>query len=90
MKRSKMVEQLCEPITVEGLGNLHLLPAEADAILGLLEQLGMKPPTLPEDHCQAILQIYYGNYTFNQWEEDFDKDTKAVDALQRRLSKKSR
>lgn len=53
-------------------------------ILYFLEANGMKPPTLPEEYCQAIMSIYYGGYSFNQWEEEFYKDEKVVEALTRR------
>lgn len=47
-------------------------------------ELGMRPPRLPEMHCQAIMDVYYGGYTFNMWEEDFEKDPKIVEALEKR------
>lgn len=58
-------------------------------ILDFLEELGMAPPCLPEDHCQAIMQIYYDGYSFYKWEEDFQKDPKVVEALERILNRKS-
>jgi hypothetical protein len=63
---------------------------EALDILNLVEyHLDMKPPRLPEAHCQALMDVYYGGYNFYQWEEDFAKDEKAVEALKRRQSRKN-
>lgn len=45
MKRSEMINKLCEPITLDNI-DLHLSPEEADAILKRIEQLGMLPPNL--------------------------------------------
>ena len=45
MKRSEMIEKLCQPLKVNGDDlTLHLFPAEAEAVLGRLESLGMLPP----------------------------------------------
>jgi len=42
MKRSEMIKKLCEPIQL-GNVDLHLWPEEAEAILNILEKLGMRP-----------------------------------------------
>lgn len=53
-------------------------------VLDYIESLGMMPPRLPEEDCQALMSIYYGGYTTHQWEEDFVKDEKAQEAKKRR------
>lgn len=79
MKRSYMIElmRLCPDC-----------PAGSEEhILSMLEGHGMKPPTLPEDYCQAIMDVYYGGYSFNQWEEEIEKDEKVMEAYNRRLKR---
>jgi hypothetical protein len=57
----------------------------ADKLMTFLEEiLGMKPPSLPSDHCQVLTQIYMGP-DYNQWEEDFDRDAQAVERLKKRI-----
>lgn len=46
--------------------------------------LGMAPPRLPEDYCQAIMSVYYGGYSFNKWEDEVLKDTAVMEAYNRR------
>lgn len=60
----------------------------AENLLGHLEQAGIKPPRLSEDHCQAIMSVYMGGFSFNQWAEDFEKDEKVVEVLKKRLERK--
>lgn len=55
-----------------------------DMLLKAMEEKGIKPPALSSDKCQAIMDVYYAGYTFNQWDEDFEKDEKANVALKRR------
>lgn len=56
--------------------------AEAELMLKFFtDVLKMKPPTLPEDHCQALTSIYIDGHSYNQWEEDFMKDEKATREL---------
>jgi len=50
----------------------------------LEKELKMAPPSLPEEYCQAIMHVYQDCYTFNQWEEDIEKDTKVMAALEMR------
>jgi len=77
MKRSDFIEKIRA-----SMGGL-----DAEEVLSKIESLGMKPPCLPENHCQAIMDVYYAGYTFNKWEEDFEKDDKLVKALERRLKR---
>ena len=62
--------------------------SEADTLLAFLEKTGMRPPMLDEDKVQALMSVYYGGYTINQWDEDFEKDAAAVSALDRRKNRK--
>jgi hypothetical protein len=57
---------------------------EAEELLTLLEKAGMRPPRLDEDKVQALMSVYYARYTTYQWDEDFEKDADAVNALNRR------
>ncbi|HBI00873.1 MAG TPA: hypothetical protein DDY18_04535 [Flavobacterium sp.] len=89
MKRETMILKIATLIV---LGDIQFKDQKKESpettaanILNMVEKLGMKPPSLPSDHQQAIMQVYYDGYTMNQWEEDFDKDPKVVAALQRRL-----
>lgn len=55
-----------------------------EQILAIVENLGMKPPSVDELKRQAIVDVYYAGYTFNQWDEDFEKDEKVMEAYKRR------
>jgi hypothetical protein len=82
MKRTEMLE-LIESII--GLPRLEPSSSSIAAdILTSLEKVGMRPPRLSEEKAYALMSVYYGNYTTNQWDEDFEKDLLAVEALERR------
>jgi len=87
MKRSEILK-LIEQVIHADKDNSDV-QTKAENMLNSLEQAGMMPPCLPENHCQAIMQIYYGGYSFYKWEEDFQKDPKVVEALERILNRKS-
>lgn len=87
MKRSEMLK------LIEGLFEIaqkYPNQMNAENLLSWLDEKGMLPPRLPEDHCQALMSLYYGGFNFHQWEEDFEQDKEAVLALQRRLTRKNR
>lgn len=63
---------------------------EAEAILNVVEKLGMKPPRVSEEDVQAIISVYYGGYSYNQWDEELEKDTAVQAARERRRSRKIR
>jgi|SRR5690606_26436118 len=81
MKKSEMLYQL------ENFLNVPLYPQDrketAKRLLTFLEELGMKPPCLPEDDCRAITHIYIGG-NYYQWEEDLLNDTKVQEYKKRR------
>jgi hypothetical protein len=79
MKRSEMIKTL-----VETHGSYDLWEQQCEYMLRIIESVGMKPPRLDEETCQAIMSIYIGGCSFNQWDEDTAKDTKVTEALQRR------
>jgi len=56
----------------------------AEELLAMLEKTGMKPPSVSEEDRQAILSVYYGGYSFNQWDEDLAQDEKVKEARQKR------
>lgn len=58
---------------------------DADLLLVKLENIGFRPPRLPEMNCQALMDVYHGGYNFHQWEEDFYLDKEAVGALNKRI-----
>lgn len=63
---------------------------EAEIMLNFVtNELKLKAPTLPEDHCQALMDVYI-EPSFNMWEDDFNKDPKAVAALNKILSRKNK
>lgn len=80
MKRSDMLLKLQEML-VESSPSIE---EAANDILTRLEKVGMKPPALESMKCQAILDTYYEFYTFNMWDEDFEKDEKLVKAYEHR------
>ena len=87
MKRTDMINKLRDIILTHincGPDCCGDDPQMYDTMLKEIEALGMKPPILDEDKCQALMCVYYGGYTFYQWDEDFEKDTKAVAALTKR------
>lgn len=84
MKRSDMILKLME-ILVEAPEDVE---AAADQILARLEKLGMRPPAVDSDKCQALMTVYYAGYTFNQWDEDFEADVAVMEAYKRRMERK--
>lgn len=51
----------------------------AEQVLKFIEKIGMVPPALSGAKCKALAHVYlYPDY--NLWDEDFEKDKKAVDA----------
>jgi hypothetical protein len=82
MKRNEAVELLRE-IVLEHM-NCQCCDSDEKMFSTMLkeiqEKIGMEPPRLPEDECQALMRVYYSGYTFNQWDEDFEKDEEAVKA----------
>ncbi len=83
MRRDEFVEFMAT--TYKRLAVLRPTPEQLmDMLLKAMEERGVKPPTLSHDKCQAIMDVYYAGYTFNQWDEDFEKDEKANLALKRR------
>lgn len=88
MKRELMLLKIQE-ILVEQSEDMTLEEAAED-ILSRLEKAGMKPPRLPEAYCQAIMDIYIGGCSFNQWEEDIEKDEKVIESKTRRENRVKR
>jgi hypothetical protein len=82
MKREEMVLKIAECLSEPHFPDDVM--KQAEAILSRLERAGMRPPQLDEDKCQALMHVYYAGYTFNQWDEEFEKDEKAVAALKLR------
>lgn len=87
MKRTEMVQYITKLLAT--YDDCALDSTTANEILEGLEQLGMVAPRLPSDHCQAIMDVYYGGYTFHQWEEDAEKDKKVMAALAKRKERAS-
>lgn len=85
MKRSDAVSNI--KAIVNNMSDFDITTYAAENLLTKLEEMGMKPPTLPEDYCQAIMHVYYGGYSFNQWEEDIEKDERIMEAYNRRLKR---
>ena len=88
MNRNKMVDLItCYLNERENNGPLANITDNADFanyLLTKIEEQGMKPPSLSEDQCQALMDVYYAGYSFNQWDDDFEKDTKVMAALKKR------
>jgi hypothetical protein len=60
-----------------------------EELLDFIESKGMKPPSVSEEDQQAIMSVYYGGYTFNQWDEDLEKDEKVQKMKTRRAKFKN-
>lgn len=82
MKRTDFITEFQK--ILERYEDCKLNNKAASEILAEIEKLGMKPPTLPQQYCQAILKIYCAGYTFNQWEEEIEKDEHVMAAKSRR------
>lgn len=68
MKRSKMIELLCNEIHMDDV-TLHLWPSEANAILVTLEQAGMLPPSIPTN--ASGWEIGKGTPAYiNEWDKE--------------------
>lgn len=84
MKRSEMVQMLKNIVFMASQDDIHFNDIEASELLNRLEHVGMKPPRLPEEYCQAIMTVYYAGFSFYQWEEDVEKDVQVMETLKRR------
>ena len=51
-------------------------------------KIGMRPPSVSEEDRQALMTVYYAGYTFNQWDEDLEKDEKVQEAKKRKQEAK--
>lgn len=90
MKRSEAVKKLAELFEEHSNNQQYKGYSHeglADTFLQLAEQIGMKPPCLPEEYCQGIMSIYYAGYTFYQWDEDIQKDVAVMKAVERRRNR---
>lgn len=84
MKRSEAVKKL--EFILNAMKNDKDNRIKASQIISYLEcdEIGMKPPHVSEEDCQAIMDVYYAGYTFNQWDEDLEKDQKVQESKKRR------
>jgi hypothetical protein len=80
MKRSEMLAK----IRAELVGKQIDTENFEEQILSTVEKLGMKPPSVSEEDCQAIMSVYMGGYSFNQWDEELEKNTELQEAKKRR------
>jgi hypothetical protein len=88
MKRSDALASICNKLFE--YSNQPISEGMAEDFLVYIENgIGMRPPELDEDKCQALIHIYYGGFTYNQWDEDFEKDEKAYAHYLKRLQWKS-
>lgn len=58
---------------------------DAEIWLRQCESLGMKPPCLDEDKCEALEQTYVFGGNPYQWDEDFEKDENVMVTYKRRM-----
>lgn len=96
MKRSDMLKELqshlstiaeCTPERGGDVGDNtidRILMGHAEILLENLEKLGMQPPFVSKEDCDAIMSVYYGEYTLNQWDEDLEKDEKVQEMKKRK------
>lgn len=59
-----------------------------DDILEAIEEAGMAPPQVDVETRHAIMSVYYGGYTFHQWDEDVEQNEKVQAAKKRRAEAK--
>ena len=85
MKRTEMVEHIAAEI--EDMFNTRQYSKETDAgfykrkaanLLDMLLGFDMAPPNLDGNKCLALTSLYYARFTTRMWDEDFDRDHKAV------------
>lgn len=79
MKRDEMLELISNLPLNQDTG-FCLSAHEADILLTHLESIGMLPPPLATNKCQALNRVYYEGHNYNQWDDDFEKDEKAMKA----------
>lgn len=87
MKRSDMVDFIESALAFEGDFNLESNKVKAAWLLTVLEKKGMRPPSVDSDKFQALARVYV-DFSPNMWDEDFDKDEKAVAVYNRRMENK--
>ena len=87
MNRNEMVQKITDLIDS---CNCRSSAELANQILSMQEDAGMAPPSVCEDKVQALMHVYYAGYTAHQWDENFEKDEKVMDALRRRAEVKER
>jgi hypothetical protein len=82
MKRSDFLKELYD--SVDRFHDSNSTQNMVDYLLDECERLGMRPPRVSEEDAQALMHVYYGGYSLNQWDEDLAKDEKVADMKQRR------
>jgi len=82
MKRIEMLEILKQ--ILESECNEKFKQDSLDRILSAIERAGMEPPHISQDATQAAIHLYYGGFSYNQWDEDLLKDQKLQDEIKRR------
>lgn len=92
MKRSEMIEKVATDLQhlAANYPNMSLDVTNKEVlntVLSLMESHGMTPPRLDEDKVQAILSIYYGGHSTHKWDEEFEKDDKALEAYNCRMAR---
>lgn len=90
MKRTEMLTKISGFIESITEGKVLFNETESDMLLTFIEQAGMGAPRLDGERCQAIMSTYYAGYTLNKWDEEFDKDSKVVEAYKKRMERKKR
>ena len=85
MNKNEMVKIMWDFIeSVEFDCDCYMTENDTAELLEKMLEAGMLPPRLPGPYCQAIMDIYYGGYSFNQWEEDVQKNEQVMASKARR------
>src|ERR1700677_2358269 len=87
MKKADFMEKLGHIISrVDFGGDMSGLGYDkaAEFVWAELTKLGIKPPPVSEEMRQCIMHVYYAGYTFNQWDEDLEKDQQVMETKKRR------
>lgn len=79
---AELFEEHCNNQQYKGYSHQGL----AETFLDIVERIGMKPPRVSKEDCQAIMSVYYDGYTFYQWDEQLEADELVQKAKLRRIA----
>ncbi len=75
MRKTDAIQSFASFLDDKGVNRSEREKLAAEIVAHALK-IGMRPPSVSEEDKQAIMSVYYAGYTFNQWDEDLEKDEK--------------